>query len=97
MTYKIQALLGDCANNFQPEEIDMAYEMALAEVEAYCGREADELLRLMACKMAVIQLNRKHTEGLSSQSFSGVNESYLDGYPDEIMKVLNRKRKIKVV
>ena len=48
-------------------------------------------------KIAVIKLNRMNTEGLSSQSYSGVSESYADGYPADVLKVLNRKRKIKVI
>jgi hypothetical protein len=51
----------------------------------------------MAEKIAVIKLNRINTEGLASTSFSGVSESYLDGYPAEVLAVLNRKRKLKVV
>ena len=51
----------------------------------------------MAQKIAIIKLNRLNTEGLASQSYSGVNESYINGYPTDIMAVLNRKRKIKVV
>jgi hypothetical protein len=52
---------------------------------------------LVAEKIAVIKLNRTNTEGLASQAYSGVSESYIDGYPAEIQAVLNRKRKIKVI
>jgi hypothetical protein len=40
--------------------------MALAEVEAYCGREADAVLQLMAERIAIIKLNRTNSEGLAS-------------------------------
>ena len=69
----------------------------IEEVEDYCNREADATLELIAEKIAVIKLNRINTEGLASQSYSGVSESYIDGYPAEITAVLNRKRKIKVM
>ena len=75
----------------------MALKLAIAEVEDYCNRELDYSLELTALKIAVIKLNRINTEGLASQGFSGVSESYIDGYPQEIQAVLNRKRKIKVV
>ena len=52
---------------------------------------------IIAEKIAVIKLNRLNTEGLQSQAYSGVSESYIDGYPAEILTVLNRKRKIKVL
>ena len=97
MIEEIKLLLGDAASNYTDAQISLALKMALAEVEAYCNREADATLELIAEKIAVIKLNRVNTEGLASQSYSGVNESYIDGYPAEITAVLNRKRKIKVV
>ena len=90
-------MLGDAASNYTDERINLAYKTALAEVEDYCNREADATLELLAEKIAIIKLNRMNTEGLASQSYSGVSESYIDGYPAEILAVLNRKRKIKVV
>jgi hypothetical protein len=97
MIEEIKLLLGDAADNYTEAQISLAYKLALAEVEAYCNREADNILELMAEKIAVIKLNRINTEGLASTSFSGVSESYLDGYPAEVLAVLNRKRKLKVV
>lgn len=97
MIEEIRLLLGDAASNFSDAQIALALKIAIAEVEEYCNRDVDPALELMAEKIAVIKLNRINTEGLASQSFSGVTESYLDGYPAEILAVLNRKRKIKVV
>jgi hypothetical protein len=97
MIEEIKIMLGDAADNYSDAQINLAYKLALAEVEAYCGREADSVLELMAENIAVIKLNRINTEGLASTSFSGVSESYISGYPTEITAVLNRKRKIKVV
>lgn len=97
MVEKIKILLGDAANNYTDAQIELSYDMALAEVEEYCNREADSILQMQAQKIAVIKLNRLNSEGLASQSMSGVSESYINGYPAEILAVLNRKRKIKVV
>lgn len=97
MIEEIKIMLGDAAANYTEPQISLALKLALAEVEAYCGREPDAVLELVAQKIAVIKLNRINTEGLASQSFSGVSESYIDGYPAEILAILNRKRKIKVV
>lgn len=97
MIEEIKILLGEAANNFTDAQIALALKIAIAEVEDYCNREADATLELIAEKIAVIKLNRTNTEGLASQSFSGVSESYIDGYPTEILTVLNRKRKIKIV
>lgn len=97
MIEEIKILLGDAAENYTDAKISLAYKMALAEVEEYCKREADTTLELVAEQIAVIKLNRSGTEGLANQSYSGINESYIDGYPAEIISILNRKRKIKVM
>lgn len=97
MLEDIKLLLGDAASNFTDEQIGLALKMALAEVEDYCNRELDYSLEMVAVRIAVIKLNRLNSEGLASQSFSGTSESYIDGYPADILAVLNRKRKIKVV
>lgn len=97
MLEEIRLLLGEAATNYSDAQISLAYKIALNEVEEYCKRDADTALELIAEQIAVIKLNRRNTEGLASQSFSGVSESYIDGYPDEIKAVLNRKRKIKML
>lgn len=97
MLEEIKLLLGDAAANHSDAQISLAYRMALAEVEDYCKREADAMLEMVAQQIAVIKLNRRNTEGLESQSYSGVSENYLDGYPADIIAILNRKRRMKVL
>jgi hypothetical protein len=97
MIEEIKILLGESASNYTEAQISLAYRLALAEVEAYCRRDADAVLELAAEQIAVIKLNKSGAEGLASQSYSGVSESYIDGYPQEIQVILNSKRKIKVV
>lgn len=97
MIEEIKLMLGDAASNYTDAQIGLALKLALAEVEAYCKREADSVLELCAERIAIIKLNRMNTEGLASQSFSGVSENYLDGYPADIQAILKGKRKIKVV
>lgn len=97
MVEEIKILLGDAAENYSEALIGLCAKQALAEVEAYCGRSADYELEMAAQRIAIIKLNRINTEGLASQSYSGVSESYIDGYPTDILSILNRKRKIKVV
>lgn len=97
MIEEIKLMLGDAASNYTDAQISLALKLALAEVEAYCKREADSVLELCAERIAIIKLNRMNTEGLASQSFSGVSENYLDGYPADIQAILKGKRKVKVV
>jgi hypothetical protein len=97
MLEDVKTLLGDTASNYTEPQISLALKMSLAEIEDYCGREVDEALEMVAVRLAVIKLNRLNTEGLASQGYSGVSESYVDGYPADILAILNRKRKIKVL
>lgn len=97
MIEEIRILMGAAADNYTDAQIGLALKLSMAEVEDYCNRELDSTLELLAQRIAIIKLNRIGTEGLAAQGFSGVSESYIDGYPAEILSVLNRKRKIKVV
>lgn len=97
MIEEIKILLGSAADNYSDAQIGLCLKMALAEVQAYCNRELDYELEICAERLAVIKLNRLNTEGLTSQSYSGVSESYEDDIPADILRILNRKRRIKVV
>lgn len=97
MLEEVKLMMGDAAQNFSDAQIGLALKMSLAEVQCYCNRELDYELEMCAMRIAIIKLNRINTEGLSSQSMAGVSENYIDGYPADIQKILNRKRKIKVI
>lgn len=97
MIEEIKLMLGESAPNYSDALIGLCLKQALSEVQSYCNREPDYDLEIVAEKIAILKLNRTGSEGLSSQSFSGVSESYVDGYPADIMAVLNRKRKVKVI
>ena len=94
MIENIRLMLGNSADNYSDAQITLAYRRAVNEIEVYCRRELDVELSMIAEEIAVIKLNRLGTEGLANQSYSGVSESYIDGYPDTIKKILNSKRKI---
>ena len=97
MLEELKVMLSDAASNFTTAQLGLALKQALIGVGVYCDRKVGPELGLAAQRIAVIKLNRTNTEGLAAQSFSGVSESYIDGYPADILAVLNRKRKIKVV
>lgn len=97
MLEDVKILLGDAASNFTDAQIGLAIKMALAEVEGYCNRTLDYELEIVAERIAIIKLNRMNTEGLMSMAHSGISESYINGYPADILAVLNRKRKLKVL
>lgn len=97
MIDSVKIMLGDRASNFSDEQIGLALKRSLAEIEGYCRCKIDYELEMCAAEIAVIKLNRMNSEGLASQSYSGMSESYLSDYPAHIKNVLNRKRKIKVL
>lgn len=97
MIEEIKLLLGDAAENYSDAQISLMYKISVAEIEEYCRRELDTLLQLTAERIAVIKLLRMGTEGLNSQSFSGVSENFVTDYPDDIKAILNRKRKVVVL
>ena len=97
MIEDIKILLGAAADNFTDAQIGLVLKQSLAEVEAYCKRAVDSELEVVVLRIATIKLNRMNTEGLAAQSYSGVSESYIDGYPAAIQMNLRGKRKIKVV
>lgn len=97
MLEEIKLLLGDAAPNYSDAQIGLAYKISLMEVEEYCRRDADRVMEYAAERIAVIRLTRIGSEGLASQSYSGVSENYIDGLPDDLQQVLRGKRKIKVV
>lgn len=94
---EIKILLGDAAPNYSDALISLCYKQSLAEVEAYCRRPIDTTLEYAAQQITVIKLNRMGSEGLASQGYSGVSESYINDYPADIKAILNRKRRLKVI
>lgn len=68
------------------------------EAADFCNLpEFDDRLERIVVQMVIVRYNRIGTEGVSGQSFSGVNESFVEGYPLDIMNSLRRYRKIVLV
>ena len=97
MLDELKILMGRAAAAYTDAQLELALKMAQQEAATYCNRALDDDLLLIAQKMAIVKLNRMNTEGLAAQSFSGVSETYFDGYPADIMMMLNRKRKVKML
>lgn len=85
-------------NTYTDALINLFIEDTTKEVKIYCNREdIDVELESVIRRIVIIKLNRMNSEGLSSQTYSGVSESFIDGYPQDIIAVLNRKRKLKTL
>ena len=85
-------------NTYTDDLINLFIDDTTKEVKIYCNREdIDTELESVIRRIVIIKLNRINSEGLSSHSYSGVSESFIDGYPQDIISVLNRKRKLKTI
>lgn len=93
----LRLLLGELADSYTDEQLRYFLQEAHLWVKDYCNREPVGILEITSIKIAANRLLRMGTEGLASQSYSGVSESYIDGLPADILATLNANRKIKVV
>lgn len=95
---KLKILLGERASNYSDEYLALLLEEAEAEALAYTRRDLTVPgLDAVIPRMALVMVNRTGGEGVASQGFSGVSESYIDGYPEDIQSILRRYRKLVVL
>lgn len=79
--------------------LQILVEIAEAEFKDYCNRddvppEAENVV----LNMARIQYARLDSQGLTSQSMSGVSESFESGfYPANVLQQMNHFRKVKLL
>ena len=95
---RLKILLRERASNYSDEYLSLLLEESTQEAKGYCRRDdIPDPLGSAVVNMALVKLNRYGAEGGASQGFSGVSESYLDGYPEEIRSVLRRYRKLVIL
>lgn len=83
------------AKNQSDELLNDLIEETEEEIKVYIHREDIPIsLEGALVELVVIKCNRLGTEGINSESFSGVSTSYLDGFPKDITKKLRRCRKL---
>lgn len=64
----------------------------------YCNlseynEKLDEIVKVMVCE----RFNKLSADGISSQSYSGISESYTDDFSPMIYKSLRKHRKLRTV
>ena len=92
MIEKVKLLLG-LTDASKDDLIEVLIDGAVEDAVAITGNKyiQDELPNTIV-KMVVYNYNRLGTEGLENESYSGVTYNYLDGYPQDILNTLNKKR-----
>lgn len=94
MLEKIKILLG-ITDNTKDTLLNLLIEDATQYVKDYTHQEIlptglDSAIR----DIVVLNYNRRGTEGLQSESFSGVSQSYLDNLPKPLLKKLKNYRRL---
>lgn len=91
----LQVLIGRTDKNTL---LNYLISQAQSDFKAYCNRNdvpegTDEII----IQMVLVKYNRLGAEGLNRESFSGVSNNYIDGYPANITAALNTYRKMKLL
>ena len=95
MLEKIKILLG-INDSSKDELLTILLDQAIEEAENYTHNNCLTGLESTICRMVVYNYNRMSTEGVNSESYSGVSYSYSADYPENIMRVLKAHRKIRL-
>ncbi len=95
MLEKIKILLG-INDSSKDELLTVLLDQAIEEAENYTHNNCLTGLESTICRMVVYNYNRISTEGVNSESYSGVSYSYSADYPENIMRVLKAHRKIRL-
>lgn len=94
MINKLKQLLDIASSdNSRDELLELLLELSEGEVKSYCGIESIEGLENTVVEIAVIKFNRRGSEGVASESYSGASYAYIDDYPVHIRSALRRYRK----
>lgn len=94
---KIKLLLGIALNDITKDNLlTMLIDDAIEEVINYCNlKQYNTNLDSIVVKMVTQNYSKISNQGLSSQSYSGVSETYVDGYSADLVAQLNKNRRVK--
>ena len=96
MLDNIKTLLG-LNDSSKDELLTILLEQAIEEAISYTHNNCLAGLESTICRMVVYNYNRISTEGVDSESYSGVTYNYSADYPENIMRVLKSHRKIRTL
>ena len=97
MLEKIKLLL-NLSNDDQDDLIATLMNLCKEEAYIYCNLpEYDEKLEFVVIQMVIERYNRIGSEGVMSQTSSGVSADYTNFYSDKIVRLLNKFRKVRFV
>lgn len=77
--------------------LEYLIESAKSFIENYCHCDYDDTFNSAVVSMVMEDYNKLESAGIESESFSGISQSYINGYSDSIMNALKARRRIKVL
>ena len=93
MLEDIKLLLGITSTD-KDKLIKLLINLATEDARTISRRQDVTELESIIIQMVVFNYNRLGTEGLDSESYSGVSYSYSADYPENILRSLRRFRKL---
>lgn len=96
MLENIKLLLGITGND-KDELLQLLISQATTEAKELTNNPNTSVLQPVITKMVIYNYNRLGTEGLDSESYSGTSYSYSSDYPEAIMRLLRKYRRIKTL
>jgi hypothetical protein len=93
MLEDIKLLLGVTSTD-KDKLIKLLINLATEDARTISRRQDVTELESIIIQMVVFNYNRLGTEGLDSESYSGVSYSYSSDYPENILRSLRRYRKL---
>ena len=97
MLDKIKILLG-LTDDSKDELLNVLIGLCKDEAIDFCNlKEYSSKLDSAIIAMVIERYNKMGTEGISSVSTNGINESYENGYSEIVLSKLRKNRKVKCV
>ena len=93
MLEDIKLLLGITSTE-KDKLLKLLINLATEDARTISRRQDVSELEGIITQMVVFNYNRLGTEGLDSESYSGVSDSYSADYPENILRALKRYRKL---
>lgn len=94
MLSKVKIMLG-ITDTTKDDLISLLIDLAKEEATSFCNlSEYAEELDSIVIRMVVQNYNKNGNEGIASASYSGVSESYLDNYSQDVIKSLKKHRRL---
>ena len=97
MLENVKLMLG-ITDTSKDDLLSLLIENATQEVLTYTNQKSiNDSLNTAILLVVVYNFNRIGTEGVDTEGYSGVNFAYSSDYPDSIMRLLKKQKKIQTV